>query len=268
MNFICIIQARIASSRLLGKIFLPGYKMPLLEHLVERVKKSKKLNKVVIATSKNLEDDIIYEFCKSKNISVFRGHPDNLLKRYYDCAKFYEAKNIVRITSDCPLMDYRLIDKMIVMYSKYKDVDYFSNVHPPTFPDGFDIEIFSFKVLKKSHFNAKKGYEKEHVTPYIWDNPKLFNTKNYSLKNINYFDKYRLTLDYKEDYYLIWNIFKKLYKKDKYFSFKKIIDFLKKNPKYIVNKDYIKVNWMGYYYKNLKTINKKYTKTEKKYLYV
>lgn len=268
MNFICIIQARIASSRLLGKILLPGYKKPLLEHLVERVKKSKKLDKIVIATSKNLEDDVVYEFCKSKKISVYRGHPDNLLKRYYDCAKFYGANNIVRITSDCPLMDYRLIDKMIEIYSKFKDVDYLSNVHPPTFPDGFDIEIFNFDILKKTYLNAKKEYEKEHVTPYIWDNPKLFKIYNYSLKNQNYFNKYRLTLDYKEDYYLIWNIFKKLYIKEKYFSFERIITFLKNNPKYVVNKKYIKVNWMGYYFKNLKTINKKYTKTEKKYLYV
>ena len=156
MNFICIIQARIASSRLLGKILLPGYKKPLLEHLVERIKKSKKLSEIVIATSKNLEDDIIYEFCRSKKISVFRGHPDNLLKRYYDCAKFYKAKNVVRITSDCPLMDHRLIDKMIETYSKSKNIDYYSNVHPPTFPDGFDIEIFNFDVLKKSYLNAKK----------------------------------------------------------------------------------------------------------------
>lgn len=268
MNFICIIQARIASSRLLGKILLPGYKKPLLEHLVERVKKSNKINKVVIATSKNIEDDIIFEFCKSKKISVFRGHPNNLLKRYYDCAKSYNANNIIRITSDCPLMDYRLIDKMIDIYNKKKNIEYFSNVHPPTFPDGFDIEIFSYKVLKKTYLNAKKKYEKEHVTPYMWDNPKLFNIENFASTNFNYFNKYRLTLDYKEDYYLIWNIFKKLYQKDKYFSFEKIINFLKKNPKYIVNKKYIKVNWMGYYFKSLKTINRKYTKTEKRFLYV
>ena len=267
MNFICIIQARIASSRLLGKILLPGYEKPLLEHLVERVKKSKKLNKVVIATSTNKEDDIIYEFCKSKNVSVFRGHPNNLLKRYYSCAKNYNAKNIIRVTSDCPLMDYRLIDKMIADYSNLKNIDYYSNMHPPTFPDGFDIEIFKFDVLKKTYLNARKKYEKEHVTPYIWDNPEIFNVSNYKISK-NYYDKYRLTLDYKEDYYLIWNIFKKLYKKDKYFSFEKIINFLKKNPKYIINRKFIKVNWMGYYFKNLKTIDKKYTKKEKKFLYV
>ena len=88
------------------------------------------------------------------------------------------------------------------------------------------------------------------------------------MKKTNYYDKYRLTLDYKEDYYLIWNIFKNLYKKNKFFSFEEIINFLKKNPKYVVNKNYIKVNWMGYYFKNLKTINKKYTKREKRFLYV
>ena len=88
------------------------------------------------------------------------------------------------------------------------------------------------------------------------------------MKKTNYYDKYRLTLDYKEDYYLIWNIFKNLYKKNKFFSFEEIINFLKKNPKYVVNKNYIKVNWMGYYFKNLKTIDKKYTKREKRFLYV
>ena len=268
MNFICIIQARIASSRLLGKILLPGYNKPLLEHLVERLKKSKKINKVVIATSTNKEDDIINEFCLSRKIPVFRGHPSNLLKRYYECAKEFKADNVIRITSDCPLMDYRLIDKMIFSFLKIKNLDYYSNVHPPTCPDGFDVEIFRLEILKKAYFNAKKKYEKEHVTPYIWDNPNLFKLSNYSLKKTNYYDKYRLTLDYKEDYYLIWNIFKNLYKKNKFFSFEEIINFLKKNPKYVVNKNYIKVNWMGYYFKNLKTINKKYTKREKRFLYV
>tara|TARA_B100000214_G_C23946086_1_gene618070 strand:- start:67 stop:876 length:810 start_codon:yes stop_codon:yes gene_type:complete len=269
MKFICIIQARIASSRLLGKILLPGHNKSLLEHLVERLKKSKQINKIVVATSTNKEDDIIDEFCKTKKITIFRGHPNNLLSRYFNCAKFFKAKNIIRITSDCPLMDYRLVDKLIKKYLTYKEIDYLSNVHPPSFPDGFDIEIFNFKVLKNSFNNAKKKYEKEHVTPYIWDNPKKFKIYNYSIsKRKKYYEKYRLTLDYKEDYYLIWNIFKYLYSKYKYFSFNQIIKFLEKNPKFIINKKFIKVNWYGSYVKNLKTIDRSYTRKDKRYLYV
>ena len=112
MNIHCIIQARISSSRLPGKIMLSVCGKPLLLHLVERIKKSKEINKVIIATSKKTEDDLIFDLCKKKKIDVYRGSSDNLLSRYFQCAKKFRTDIIVRITSDCPLMDVKLIDKI------------------------------------------------------------------------------------------------------------------------------------------------------------
>lgn len=259
MNIHCIIQARVSSSRLPAKVLLNVCDKPLLIHLVERIKKSKLINKVIIATSNEIEDDLIYSLCKKEKIDVFRGNLNNLLSRYYLCGKKFKSDLIVRITSDCPLMDANLIDRMLLYYQDNPG-DYLSNIHPPTYPDGFDIEIFPFKTLKKIKKFSKKNYEKEHVTPYLWDNPKLFNLMNYSdFKDDKLYRNYRLTLDYKEDFYVISKIFNSLYIKNKFFSFSDIIKFIKKNKKILINKKLIKVNWYAKVYKKLKTISKKDT---------
>ena len=186
MKIVCIIQARISSTRLPAKILLPGYNKPLLFHLIDRINKCKQINKVVVATSKNSLDDLLYDLCLSKKINVFRGSLDDLLDRYFKCAKKFKADHIVRITSDCPLIDPKIIDSVIKKYLSVKNLDYMSNIHPPSYPDGFDVEIFSFKALRKAHVTAKNNFEREHVTPYIWDNLDKFKIKNYSnLKNKN-----------------------------------------------------------------------------------
>jgi len=260
----CIIQARLSSSRLPGKILLNGFDKPLLLHLIERIKKSKKINKIIIATTNQKIDDPIVNLCKKENINYFRGDLENVLKRYYFCAKKFKAEHILRITSDCPLMDFRIVDQVIGEYSK-KNYDYVSNINPTTTPDGFDIEIFPFQILKKTYFNAKKKHELEHVTPYIWDNPKKFKILNVRIfkTNLNY-RKYRLTLDYLEDYYVIHNIYNSLYSKNKNFSLKDIIKFLNKNNKILLNKKYIKVNWFRNCLSKLKTIKKKDTNLKTK----
>ena len=259
-RIICIVQARMSSKRLPAKILLSGYDKPLLLHTIERLKKSKKIKDVIIATSKLKIDDVIFDLCKKNKISVFRGHPDNLLDRYYNCAKKYKSDIVVRITSDCPLIDYEVVDSVIKRFESTK-VDFCSNLHPPSFPDGFDVEVFSFKILKHAFLKAKKKFQKEHVTPYIWDNPTKFKISNYStsLKN-RYYEKYRLTIDYKEDYFVIWKIYQKLYKKNKFFRFKIILNFLRKNPKFLINKNLIKDNWYKHYLTKLKTITKKDTR--------
>ena len=176
--------------------------------------------------------------------------------------KKHKTDIVVRITSDCPLMDYRIIDEMLIEFKK-NNFDYYSNIHPPSFPDGFDIEIFTFDALKKAFKNSKKNFQKEHVTPYIWDNPKLFKIENFKRKKIenNLYEKYRLTLDFIEDYVLIKKIYDKLYFKDKNFSFSKIHKFLKENNSLVqINKKYIKFNWYALYLNKLKSISKKDTK--------
>lgn len=241
-NIHCIIQARLGSSRLPGKIFLVGCKKSLIDHLIERVKFSKKISKIIIATPKSSSHDFFNSYFNSEKNNIFFGSENNVLDRYYKCAKKFESDIIIRITSDCPLTDYRIIDKML-NYFKNNNCDYLSNVHPRYYPVGLDVEIFKFSALKKAHLNAKTNFEKEHVTPYIWNNFKIFRILSFKPKNIlrNQSKKYRLTLDYLEDYILISKIFRKLYPSDKRFSYKKIIKYLINNNEVSnINKKYIK----------------------------
>jgi len=258
----CIIQCRMSSTRLPAKIFLPGPTKPLIDHLIERINFSKKISKIIIATPKSKKNLFIKNYFEKKKIKVFCGDEFNVLKRYYFCAKKFNSDLIVRITSDCPLIDYRIIDDMLDYYEK-NNCDFLSNVHPPAFPDGFDVEIFTFQALKTAYKNANKNFEKEHVTPYIWDNSNKFVVTNYWPPYIKktLHNSYRLTLDYLEDFLLISKVFNKLYFSDKKFSFLKILKYLKKNPKEIkINKKFIKVNWYGLYLNRLKSIKKNDTK--------
>ena len=167
-----IIQARYNSKRLRGKIFKKIKNKSVLETLIYRIKKSKKVDNIIIACSKNRLDNKIIQFCKKNKIDCFRGSENNVLDRYYCAAKKFKVKHILRITSDCPLIDPKLIDRLLNVYHA-KKVDFVSNVHPPTFPNGMDIEIFNFKTLKKIKEEAYKKHDLEHVTSYIKKNNKF-----------------------------------------------------------------------------------------------
>ena len=239
MKIICIVQARMGSQRLPGKVLMNGAnRKPLILNLFERIKKSKYLNKIIVATT-NLKKDLkIVQICKKNNIKYFRGNHLNVLDRYYKCALKYKADTILRITADCPLLDYKFIDNFIHKYHSKKNFDYLSNTFPiRSVPKGYDLEIFDLRVLEKSAKNAKTKYDKEHVTPYIKKNHKKFNILKIDFKNS--FKNYRLTLDYIEDYILIKNIFDALYSKNKYFELKDVIKYLKKNSISRINKIYI-----------------------------
>ena len=262
-KIICIIQARVNSTRLPGKILLNGFNKPLIIHLIERIKKSKFISNIIIATTNNKLDRIIPTICKQIKIDYFKGNEQDVLSRYFYCAKKFNGQIIVRITSDCPLMDVNIVDKVINSFIN-SNVDYVSNVHPPSEPDGFDVEVFSFEALRKSFYHAKKNYEREHVTPYMWDNPKIFKLKNFSYlsRKKKYHIKIRLTLDYNEDYSLIYQIYQSLYKKNKFFNIKDVLRFLdKKKELSKINKKYIKVNWYRHHLKKLKTIKNSATST-------
>ena len=255
-----VVQCRFNSKRYKGKILKKINHLTILEILIERLRFSKLADDICLAIADTEDDLKIVNLAKKLNINYFVGSEKNVLSRHYHAAKKMNYDHIMRVTSDCPLIDPKIIDKMISKYLRLKNIDFLSNTHPPTFPDGFDVEIFKFSALQKAFKNAKKNYEKEHVTPFIWDNPKNFELSNYKLKNDDLYEKYRLTLDYKEDFFVIWSIFNKLYKKKKFFELKHILDYLKKNPNILKNNHFIKVNWYMNYHKSLKTINKKYYK--------
>ena len=208
MTIGCIIQARTGSTRLKNKIFLKIKEKYLLEILILRLLHSKRINKIIIATTNLKSDSKIHKIAKKYKLNSFSGSENNLLKRYYDCAKKFRINTIVRITADCPLTDPKLVDKLIDYHFKKKS-DYTSNVNPRTFPDGLDIEIIKFSAIKKNIMKVTNPKDLEHVTPYFRRSKKIKKI-NYKLrKNLS---KIRWTVDYKKDY----NFIKKLFKKIKY----------------------------------------------------
>src|SRR3989344_763144 len=226
-----IIQARMGSSRLTGKILMNICGKPMLWYVVKRCQQSKLASALIVATPKNKEDDRVEDFCMENHINYFRGSSSNVLKRYYQAAKKYHVDNIVRITADCPLMDPLIIDRCIKVFTKNK-YDYISNVNPKrTYPRGLDVEVFSFKALEKAYKEAKKPYEKEHVTPYIWENKKkqFFIGPAVEAKGI-YRRNYRLTVDYPKDLELMQKIYQRFYNINKIVDVKKVISYLDKNP--------------------------------------
>ena len=232
---VVIIQARLGSTRLPGKVLLEIEGIPVLVHIVERLRKASNIDKIIVATSDLPINNKILEVCKKHKIDFFVGDEENVLKRFYDAAKKYSAKNIVRITADCPLVDNALVDKLIVHY-KINNYDYCGiatgagvagKKDISRFPDGLDAEIFSFNVLEKAYVSAKSKLQKEHVTPYIWQNPTMFNLG--LLQSEFDYSNYRLTLDNAEDLILIKWIYAELYWANANFNLKDIITILESN---------------------------------------
>jgi glutamate-1-semialdehyde 2,1-aminomutase len=223
-----IIQARLESTRFPNKILETLNKKTILKTLLDRLKRSKIADKIIVAIPKNKRNLALKNYILSnKSIKIYEGSSQNVLSRYFGAAKKFSSEIIVRITSDCPLIDTEILDKMILKFIELK-VDYLSNTLKPTFPDGYDIEIFNFETLKETFVNAKKLIDQEHVTSYMKRNKKKFKLKNYFHK-IN-LSNLRLTLDEKVDFELISNVTNVM--KNKYFfSLNDVEELYKKNPK-------------------------------------
>ena len=229
-----------SSTRLPEKVLKKIRGKTLLEILVERLKHSQKIDKIIIATSNNKKDRAIVKLAKKINLPYFVGAEDDVLDRFYQTAKKFKADVIVRVTGDCPLHDPRLVDNIINFYLENNDkYDYVSNVDPPTFPDGLDLWVFPFRTLKRAWKEAKLKSEREHVCPYIWKNPHLFRIGHFESK-IDY-SHLRWTVDDASDFEFIKNIYKRLYKKGKVFYIQDILDLLKKFPELMkINKGIIR----------------------------
>ena len=226
---VAIIQARMSSSRLSGKIMLQACKKPLLQHMIERIQFTETVDKIVIATSTNYNDDVIEDFCKENKILCFRGSENDVLSRYKMVADIIRADIIVRLTSDTPLLDHIILDKVVKVYTKNK-YDYVSNCFPlpRTYPDGMNVEVFSKKILDEMHYNAKKPSEREHVSLYVVMQPEKY--KIYRVDYLKDVSHYRFNLDYELDYQLIKEIFENLYYENQHFTMEDVIKFLEENP--------------------------------------
>ena len=221
-----IIQARMGSSRFPGKVLEKINNKPCLLILMERISLARMVDKITIATTNKKIDQDIVSFCKKHSFNYFCGSESDVLKRYFDCANKYKSDTIIRITSDCPLIDPEIVDQTVKLYYE-KNVDYAANTIPPKtrkWPDGSDVEVFSRDALKKAFMNAKHD-EREHVTFYFWKSKAKF--KLAQLDNKYNWAKYRYTLDYKEDLIRIKKIIGCLKKKKIFGYTKEIIEILK-----------------------------------------
>ena len=175
MKTVIIVQARMTSTRLPGKVLKRVLDKPLLEYQIERLRRAKLADKIVIATTVNDTDQPIIEMCNSLSVSYFLGSEEDVLSRYYGAAKEHYADVVVRVTSDCPLIDPQIIDKVINFYLENSDkYDYVSNCLKRTYPRGMDTEVFSFKALQEAFLSATAHPDREHVTPFIYRHPELY----------------------------------------------------------------------------------------------
>ena len=226
---VMIIQARMRSTRLPGKIMKNVCGKPLLQHLIERVQKSKAVDKIIIATTTEITDNVIENFCQENKVNFFRGSENDVLSRYKLTADHFNADIIVRVVSDCPLIDPAVIDKTVNFYINH-NYDFVSNCYPlpRTYPEGYSVEVFSKKLLDELYFNAKKPSDREHVTFSLWMQP-----DKYSAHRVDYekdVSHHRLNLDYNEDYLLIKAVFEALYPNNPDFTMEDIILWLDSHP--------------------------------------
>jgi len=245
MKIVTIVQARMSSTRLPGKVMLPILGKPLLIRMLERVQAAKFIGQFVVATSTNSDDNEIEKLCTQENIKCFRGHLTDLLDRHYQVATLYNADAVVKIPSDCPLIDPFVIDKVLDHYIKSDKFDLVSNLHPATYPDGNDVEIMSFSALECAWKDAVKDYEREHTTPFIWEHNDHFAIGNVIWETgLDYSTSHRWTIDFPEDYEFIRKVYEELYPENKTFGLGDILNLLKRKPEIgEINRRYLGRYW-------------------------
>lgn len=229
MNIVCIIQARVGSTRLPGKVLKKVCEKTILEHDIDRLKRVANINEIVIATTTEEQDIEIVNEAKRLGVSYFMGSESDVLSRYYYAAKEHNADAIVRVTSDCPLLDPEVTEKTIQYYLDNADkYDYVSNTLERTFPRGLDTEIFNFATLEQAFNEAYLDRDREHVTAYIYTNTDKFNLGCY--KSDEDHSEKRWTLDTEEDFMLIKTIYDELYDENKLFGMNEILQLLSIKP--------------------------------------
>ena len=231
MRRVAIIQARMSSTRLFGKVMLPLGDTVVLGQVVRRVQQSQ-VDDIIVATSEDELDNHIINFCKNKNINTYRGSLNNVLARYYHTATAYKADVVIRVTADCPLYDPQVLNTML---QQFKNCDYLTNNLTRTFPRGLDTEIFTFKALESAYNGATQEAEFEHVTPYIYQHQNIFSCKSYEA-DIN-LAQHRWTLDTKEDYMMINSIYEHL---GNAATTEQIVSFLQQHPHIFAINNHIK----------------------------
>lgn len=258
MRILVIMQARMGSSRFPNKVMLPVAGKPILLRQAERIGHAQTPFEFVVATTTTTSDQPIRDLCEREGLACFSGHPMDLLDRHYQAALEYKSDAVVKIPSDCPLIDPAIIDKVMRYYLDHcGEYDYVSNLHPATYPDGNDVEVMSFAALEMAWNFAGKDFEREHTTPYLWERPDEFRIGNVEWESgLDYSLSHRFTLDYPEDYAFIKAVYDRLWSPDNpAFSLADILHLLAQNPDLpLLNAKYNGVNWYRHHLHELSTV--------------
>jgi spore coat polysaccharide biosynthesis protein SpsF len=258
VKVVAIIQARVGSTRLPGKVLLPLRGRPVLERMIARVAHATQLDDIVIATTRLATDDSVRALAAALGVRCVSGHPDDLVDRHLEAARATAADAVVKIPSDCPLIDPTVIDQTVGHFrAHYPRYDFVSNLHPPTWPDGNDVEVMGRDALEEVAREARRPFEREHTTPFVWDQPGRFALGNVTWSTgLDLSATHRLTLDYPEDYTLISAVFEALYHSDGApFSVAAIVDYLNAHPQiHALNAAHLGRSWIDDHAHELRTL--------------
>ena len=245
MKTLVVVQARTGSTRLPGKVLLPVAGAPVIVRMLDRVLAARKVYDLVVATTELGEDDALAELVRRAGVPVFRGHPTDLLDRHYRAALAAGADAVVKIPSDCPLIDPAAIDRVLAAFRGRDDLDYAGNLHPASWPDGNDVEVMSFAALEQAWREATAMHEREHTTPFLWDQPERFHVANVRWESgLDYSLSHRFTLDYPADYTFIAAVYDALWRRERVFTLADILRLLELRPELREgNARYAGVNW-------------------------
>ncbi len=264
MKTLIIIQARTGSTRLPNKVLLPLAHAPLLQRMIERVQSISSPAEIIVATTTDRNDDPIRDLCRTIGVQCFSGHPTDLLDRHFRAAQQEHADLVVKIPSDCPLIDPAVIDRVLRFRNESgRRYDYVGNLHPATYPDGNDVEVMTFEALETAWRDARKNYEREHTTPYLWEHPELFSLGNVEWElELNYSMTHRWTIDFPEDYEFIKRVYNELWEPRRpHFSLQEILALVTLKPEiHRINARYAGVNWYRHHIGELLTVSVSETK--------
>lgn len=268
VRVVVVVQARTGSSRLPGKVLMPLAGVPLLEQMIRRVAAASIPSEIIVATTREAEDDPIVELCNRYSWPVYRGHSTNLLDRHIGAAHEARAKAddlVVKIPSDCPLIDPRVIDRVLAVAVEGREMyDYVSNLHPATWPDGQDVEAMPLGVLEMAASEATRPMEREHTTPFIWERPDRFRLANVIWGHgLDTSMTHRWTIDYPEDYQFLARVYDELYRDGaEPFSVEQIMALVESRPEIAaINAHLAGVNWYRHHLGELRTVGASQTRT-------
>ena len=256
MKVLVVVQARTGSTRLPGKVLMPLAGKPLLVRMLERVQAARTPAQVIVATTTASSDDPVADLAKQAGVACVRGHPTDLLDRHIAALRTTDCDAVSKIPSDQPLLDPALVDRVLGTFLEDPSVDYVSNLHPSTWPDGYDVEVMKREVLETAWREATKPMEREHTTPFIWEQPQRFKLKNITWDR-DLSMTHRLTIDYAEDYELIRRVYDALHVEGKPpFGLQAILDYLDAHPDvFALNQKFAGVNWYRHHLGELKTVD-------------